>query len=116
MPQTWLNPEPQVKNPTRVPLFWFPPVLYRHLPFISISPSPSRKAFCEVEVLHAVLTGTELLFWMHLPATPEVIGLAGSRKNWLMAVSSHGARTSCVLFLVLELGSVMHSPLVPCTI
>src|SRR5258708_2342784 len=98
-----------------VPSMVAPPALYRHSPPNRSDPSRPRVTCCEVEVVHPVEMAEPPLTARHLPATPEVTGLAGIVHAWLR-VKVHGCAVSCVLFVVLELGSVMQSPVAGLTI
>src|SRR5215470_1520414 len=92
---------------TAVPSLLAPPALYRQTPLRISDPLRPRVAFCAAAVVHAVLTAWPPVTCRHLPATPDVIGLAGIVHCWF-AVPAHGSTVSCVLLTVLEPGSVRH--------
>src|SRR5271170_4527590 len=90
-----LQPSSLIAVPSLLP----PPALYRHSPPNRSDPSRPRVTCCAVEPEHAVEIAEPPLTARHLPATPEVTGLAGRVHAWLVEMV-HGCAVSCVLFVV----------------
>src|ERR1700722_16293029 len=115
MPHSSADELSQPSSLIAVPSLLPPPALYRQYPPNRSDPSRPRVTCCEVEPEHAVEIAEPPLTARHLPAMPEVTGLPGIVHAWLVEMV-HGCAVSCVLLVVLELGSVMQSPVAGLTI